>query len=147
MAFLSLRTEVKCQYLKTDYWEEYELVSISFRTGRLERELQMVQLFATRCSCISILWVSLMSFANITFCVASQRVLLLFRYRLSPETSGYTLLLVRRRGWQEAGESYIMRSFHNLHCSGNIIGVMKSWRMAWAGYITCMGKWEMHTEF
>jgi hypothetical protein len=30
-------------------------VSKSFRTGRLERELQMVQLSATRCSCIAIL--------------------------------------------------------------------------------------------
>jgi len=32
----------------------YEGVSKSFRTGRLEWELQMVQ-----CSCIAILWVSL----------------------------------------------------------------------------------------
>jgi hypothetical protein len=46
----------------------------SFRNGRLERELQMVQLSATRCSCIAILWVSLVSFAAITFCVASQQV-------------------------------------------------------------------------
>jgi len=30
-------------------------VSKSFRTGCLERELQMVQLSATRCSCIAIL--------------------------------------------------------------------------------------------
>jgi hypothetical protein len=30
-------------------------VSKSFRTGRLERELQMVQLSANRCSCITIL--------------------------------------------------------------------------------------------
>jgi hypothetical protein len=30
----------------------YEGVSINFRTGRLERELQMVQLSATRCGCI-----------------------------------------------------------------------------------------------
>jgi hypothetical protein len=52
----------------------YEGVSRSFRTGRLERELQMVQLSATRCSCIAILCVSLVSFATITFCVASQRV-------------------------------------------------------------------------
>jgi hypothetical protein len=51
-----------------------EGVSKSFRTGRLERELQMVHLSATRCSCIAILWVSLMSFASITLCVASQRV-------------------------------------------------------------------------
>jgi hypothetical protein len=52
----------------------YEGVSKSFRTGRLERELQMVQLSATRCGCIAILWVSLVSFAAITLCVASQRV-------------------------------------------------------------------------
>jgi hypothetical protein len=51
-----------------------EGVSKSFRTGRLERELQMVPLSATRCSCIAILWVSLASFAAITLCVASQRV-------------------------------------------------------------------------
>jgi hypothetical protein len=40
----------------------YEGVSNIFRTG-LERELQMVQLSAIRCSCIAILWVSLVSFA------------------------------------------------------------------------------------
>jgi hypothetical protein len=34
----------------------HEGVFKSFRTGRLERELQMVQLSATRCSCIAILW-------------------------------------------------------------------------------------------
>jgi hypothetical protein len=48
----------------------YENVSKSFRTGRLERELQMVQLSATRCSCIAIL----VSFTAITLCVDSQRV-------------------------------------------------------------------------
>jgi hypothetical protein len=54
--------------------ERYEGVSKSSRTGRLERELQMVQLCATRYRCITILWVSLVSFAAITLCVASQRV-------------------------------------------------------------------------
>jgi hypothetical protein len=49
----------------------------------------MVQLSATRCSCIAILWVSLVSFAAITLCVASQR------YRLNPETFGYTLIFFR----------------------------------------------------
>jgi hypothetical protein len=34
----------------------------------------MIQLSATRCSCIAILWVSLVSFATIILCVASQRV-------------------------------------------------------------------------
>jgi hypothetical protein len=52
----------------------YEDVSKSFRTGRPEREQQMVQLCAIRCSCIAILWVSLVSFVAITLCVASQRV-------------------------------------------------------------------------
>jgi flagellar biosynthesis regulator FlbT len=33
----------------------YECVFKSFRTSRLERELQMVQLSATKCSCIAIL--------------------------------------------------------------------------------------------
>jgi hypothetical protein len=49
-------------------------VSKSFRTGRVGRELQMVQLSATRCSCIAILWASLVSFAAITICTASQWV-------------------------------------------------------------------------
>jgi hypothetical protein len=34
----------------------------------------MVQLSVSRCSCIAILSVSLVSFASITLCVASQRV-------------------------------------------------------------------------
>jgi hypothetical protein len=53
----------------------YEGVSKSFQTGHLERELQMVQLSATRYSCIAILWVSLVSFATITLYVSSQRVI------------------------------------------------------------------------
>jgi hypothetical protein len=52
----------------------YEGVWKSFRTGRLERELQTVQLSVTRCSCIAILCVSLVSSASITLYVASQRV-------------------------------------------------------------------------
>jgi hypothetical protein len=47
----------------------YESVSKSFRNGRLERELQMVQLSASRCNCIAILWISLLSFAAIALCV------------------------------------------------------------------------------
>jgi hypothetical protein len=52
----------------------HEGVSKSFRTGRLEREMQIVQLSAIRCSCIAILRVSLVSFAAIILCIASQRV-------------------------------------------------------------------------
>jgi hypothetical protein len=52
----------------------YVVVTKSFRTGRLEWELQMVQLSATVYSSIVILWVSLVSFAAITLYVAFQRV-------------------------------------------------------------------------
>jgi hypothetical protein len=54
-----------------------EVISKNFRTGCLERELQIVQLSATRCSCIAILWASLVSFATMTLCVASQRVFII----------------------------------------------------------------------
>jgi hypothetical protein len=54
--------------------EKCEGVSKSFRTGRLERKLQMVRLSATRCNCTAISWVSLVRFAAVTLCVASQRV-------------------------------------------------------------------------
>jgi hypothetical protein len=53
-------------------------VSKSFRSGRLERELQTVKLSATRCSCIAILWVSLASLAAITLCVASERLFVVY---------------------------------------------------------------------
>jgi hypothetical protein len=55
-------------------FSNYEGVSESFQAGHLERELQMVQLSATRCSCIAILCVSLVSFAAITLCIASQQM-------------------------------------------------------------------------
>jgi hypothetical protein len=61
-------------YINIDAMKPYEGVSESFRFGNLKRELQMVQLSATRCSCIAILRVSLVSFAVIALCVASQRV-------------------------------------------------------------------------
>jgi hypothetical protein len=68
----------------------YEGVTKSFCTGRLERELRMVQLSATTCSCVAILWVSLVSFTAITLCVASQQVFI--SLWLSPETFGYILV-------------------------------------------------------
>jgi hypothetical protein len=59
---------------------KYDGITKSFRTGRLERELQMVQLSATRCSRIIILCISLVSFAAITLCAASQRVFIIVVY-------------------------------------------------------------------
>jgi hypothetical protein len=60
--------------------QSYEGVSKTFRTGRLERELQMVQFSATKCSYISILWVSLVSSVAVTLYVASQRVFIVVVY-------------------------------------------------------------------
>jgi len=55
----------------------YQCVSKSFRTGRMELELQMMQLSAIRFNCIAILWVSLVSFAARILCVASQQVFII----------------------------------------------------------------------
>jgi hypothetical protein len=46
-----------------------ESISKSFRTGHLEQELQMVQLSASSCSCITNFSVSVVRFAAITLCV------------------------------------------------------------------------------
>jgi hypothetical protein len=67
-------------FLPFIFTEIYEGVSKSFRTGPRKRELQMVRLSDTRCSCIAILWVSLVSFAAITLCVASQQVFIVVVY-------------------------------------------------------------------
>jgi hypothetical protein len=72
-------------YLNCERWPKhlirkastYESVTKSFRTGRLERELQMVQLSATTCSCIAILWVNLVRFTVITLRLAFNKCLLL----------------------------------------------------------------------
>jgi hypothetical protein len=72
-----------CVYIDTyihTYIHTYEGVSKSFRTGSLERELQVVQFFATRCSRIAILCVSLVSFTAITLRVAFQRVFIFVFY-------------------------------------------------------------------
>jgi len=43
-------------------------------------------------------------------------------------------------------EEYTMRSFNDLYSSPNIIQVIKSRRMRWAGHVACMGG-EGHTGF
>jgi hypothetical protein len=73
VTYKSGRNQLPLRHFDVIYYT-YEDLSKSFRTSRLERELQMVQLSATTCGCIAILWVSLVRFAAITLCVASQRV-------------------------------------------------------------------------
>jgi hypothetical protein len=62
-------------------------------TGCLERELQMVQLSATRYSCVAVLWVSLVSFAAMALCIASERVLFI---SLSTQPGNF---LIHLRTW------------------------------------------------
>jgi len=52
---------------------KYEGVSRSFRTGHLERELEIIQLSATRRSFTVILWVSLVSFDATTLFFSSEQ--------------------------------------------------------------------------
>jgi hypothetical protein len=82
---------------------KYKGVSKSFQSGHLEQELQMVQLSAAKCSYITILWGSLVNFAAITLCAASQWVFivvsLLFCYWLSPEMFGYSLVYHNKFAW------------------------------------------------
>jgi hypothetical protein len=92
----------------------------------------MVQFSATRCSCIAILWVSLVSFAAITLRVASQRVFIVAVYfvidsvRELLDTLSYATLQFRgrtncaysRRKHLEnksirTNENYILLQIHN----------------------------------
>jgi hypothetical protein len=77
----------------------YEGVSKGFRTGRLEREQEMIQLSATRRNYLAIFLSQysefcrhnpLCSFSTSVYCC--KRI---FRYRLSPETFGYTLVILK----------------------------------------------------
>jgi len=43
------------------------------------------------------------------------------------------------KGEEVAGEHCIMRSFINLYSSPNIVIVIKSRRMRWAGHVVCIG--------
>jgi hypothetical protein len=67
----------------------HEGISKSFQTGRLERELQMVQLCATMCSYIAILWVSLVSIGAITLRVTSQRVFVVVVYFIMTQSENF----------------------------------------------------------
>jgi hypothetical protein len=89
----------------------HEGVSRSFRNARLERELQMLQLSATRCSCVTILWVSLVSFASIILCVASRRVLIVVVVVLYFAIDSVRQLLDTPSYHEYYGESYQYPAF------------------------------------
>jgi hypothetical protein len=80
----------------------------------LERELQIIQLSATRCSCI-ILWVSLVSFASINLCVASQRVFIVV---ISLSTQSGNVWIHPR----------ILRLIGNAHIFSNLCCEPDSWQ-------------------
>jgi hypothetical protein len=75
--YLKLRDEFNFGMYKTFVRECIQ----KFPHDRLERELQIVQLSATRRNCVAIFfWVSLVNFAAITLHVASQRVFIVVFY-------------------------------------------------------------------
>jgi hypothetical protein len=95
-----------------------ESVSKSFRTGRLERELQMVQLSTTRCSYIAILWVSLVSFAAITLCIASQPVFVVISvYFVMNQSGNFWILPVhnKNRKTQLYNNMFVERQYFKLY--------------------------------
>jgi hypothetical protein len=40
----------------------------------------------------------------------------------------------------DCGENCIMMELHSLYSSPNIVRIIKSWRMRWAGHVAYMGK-------
>jgi hypothetical protein len=113
----------------------YEGVSKSFRTGRLEQELQMVQLSATRCSRIAILWVSLVSCAAITLCIAAQRVFVVVvvyfvidSVRKLLDTPSYTDTSLSERTQQSKGVlKWRSHAYEMCSLRFNILGVHLLW--------------------
>jgi hypothetical protein len=95
----------------------YEGVSKNFRTGRLERELQVVQLYANRCSCIAILWVILASSAAITLFLASQRVFIVVVHFFMTQSGNFwihpRILVYVALKMQAPRSSQTLVSYHN----------------------------------
>jgi hypothetical protein len=100
----------------------YESVPKSFRTGRLERKLQMVQLSATRCSCVAILWVSLVNFDAITLCVASQRVFIVVTVHFIIDSVRKLLDTPSDIYYPALGETFLVCFINGVRCfAGNEI--------------------------
>jgi hypothetical protein len=88
LLFISLSTQsgnfpihptLAAAHASTTHWKNTRVYPKVSGLSCLERELQMVQISGTKCNRIAILWVSLVSFAAIIFCVASQRVFIVVR--------------------------------------------------------------------
>jgi len=62
-------------------------------------------------------------------------------YRLRVFMNGvlFTILGPKREEVVGAWRRLHNEEFHNLYTSPNIVGVIKSRRMRWAGHVTCMG--------
>jgi hypothetical protein len=116
----------------------YEGVSKSFRTGHLERELQMVQLSAARCSCIAILWVSLVSLAAIILCVASQ-VFITIIISLSSQSGNFWIHpRTTRIAWRERVTDRSRQSVSMLHAQNYWISMkygMTEYIVSWMQHL------------
>jgi hypothetical protein len=110
---------------------KYGGVSKGFRTGRLDRELQMVQLSATRCSCLAILWVSLVSFAAINLCVSSERVIPKISVFFDTTESGNFWIHPRKENYRlvkhRGNFTFTFICSHNLQNSKGILRWSSDW--------------------
>jgi hypothetical protein len=61
--------------------------------------MHMVQHCATRCSCIAILWVSLVSFAAITLCIGSRRVFIVVFYFVMTQSGNFWIHPLIPNSW------------------------------------------------
>jgi hypothetical protein len=67
-----------------------------------------------------------------------------------PQFENTVLRRIFERKWDEmmeVAENYIMRSFNTLYASPNIIRIIKSKRICWAGRVANMGRRGMHIGF
>jgi hypothetical protein len=133
-------------------------MSKNFRTDHLKRELQMVHLSATRCSCFAILWVSLANSSVLTHCYFSSVYFCcccLFRYGHSPEvldTPAYFLRCVHTNYCRAFGFTFpAILVIHVLSfcCMGAKLGVSLwerdvdrgvLWRECWGRYLNLKGR-------
>jgi hypothetical protein len=140
----TVNTPIMVTYHSTTHTHTHthEGVSESSRPGRLERELQMIQLSATRCNCIVILWVSLVNFAAITLCVASEQVFIVVNVcdvinsvRKLLDTPSYMCVCAHTHTRSESFSNYFVRLWRVFSYSpGRIQTARIFWIIIWMKY-------------
>jgi hypothetical protein len=128
-------------HVKKAKYTVYECVSKSFRTGSLARELQMVQFSATRCSCIAIMWVSLVSSAAITLRVDSQWVFIVVSVYFVIDSvrklldTPVTNSMEQNPSWDANSHSASQEIPCRILLNPNVRDRARHWSLSWARWI------------